>query len=84
MRLAGEDRQPLPMRASVLQCRDGLLAPHGWELMQELLETVTGFEIVEQRLNRDARSHEDRGAAQPLWVAVDDIFREPQGRSHGQ
>ena len=49
---------------SVLQRCDGLFAAHGWELVQKFLETVAGFEIVKERLNRDARADEDRRAAE--------------------
>ena len=68
--------------AGVFERRDGLFAPHRRELMQKLLKAIAGFEIVEQRLNGNARAHEHGRAAEPIWVAMNHVFREPQSSRH--
>src|SRR5215213_7033371 len=42
-----------------LQVRDGLLATHTGESVQEVLQGVTGLEVIDQRLYGDAGSGED-------------------------
>lgn len=59
-----------------LEDGDGLVALDGWKLVQELVESLTAFEIVEQRLHRHARADEHRRAAENFRIAVYD-FAEP-------
>src|SRR3972149_8302383 len=54
--------------AREVESGDRLVAPHGWELTQELVERIAAFEIVEQRLHRHARADEDGRAAKNLGV----------------
>lgn len=68
--------------ARILQSCNGLFAPHGRELMQEFLEGIAGFEIVEKRLNRHSRANEDRRSAEPIWVAMDHVLRETRRGRH--
>jgi hypothetical protein len=28
------------------QCRYGLLAPHGWEVVEELVEAIASFKVI--------------------------------------
>ena len=44
--------------------------------MQEFVESLATFEIVEQRLHRHAGTDEDRRASENFWIAVYD-FAEP-------
>src|SRR2546426_11922203 len=52
---------------------DRLVASHGWELAEELVQGFAPFEVVEQRLYRDAGADEHGGAAENLRVAVHDV-----------
>ena len=56
----------------LLESAHCLLAGHGGKICQELVEGVATFKIVEQRLERNSRSHEHGGTAQDFWVAVYD------------
>jgi hypothetical protein len=51
-----------------------LVTPDGGELVQEFVECLATFEIVEQRLNRHARTDEDGRAPENLGVAVYDVL----------
>jgi 3-deoxy-D-arabino-heptulosonate 7-phosphate (DAHP) synthase class II len=42
------------------------------EVVQELVERVAAFEIVEQRSERDASTSEYRLSAHNLWITDDD------------
>lgn len=56
--------------ASLLERRDGLLPPHRGELTQKLIQGVTAFEVVEERLDGHASADKDGRPAQDLGVAV--------------
>src|ERR1044072_7744566 len=58
-----------------LQRRDGLFAADRRKGRQELFERIAGLEIVEEVVNRHARSHEDRCTAHDLGIAVNHAFR---------
>jgi hypothetical protein len=51
-----------------------LVTPDGGELVQELVERLATFEIVEQRLHWHARTDEDCRAPENLRVAVYDVL----------
>jgi hypothetical protein len=40
-----------------------LLAADAWEAIEELVNRIAGLKIIEKRLNWDARTGEDGGAA---------------------
>jgi len=46
---------------------------HGGKVFEELIQRLSAFEIIKQRLERDSRSAEDRRAAQNIWVADDHV-----------
>src|SRR5438552_2029959 len=56
-----------------LEGGDGLVALDGWELVQEIVESLAAFEIVEQRLHRHARPDEDHRAAENFGIAMYDL-----------
>ena len=60
------------MRLRLLQSRERERAAHGREVVQEFLEGVSAFDVVDQRLNRDPRSDEYRRAAQDVGVGVNE------------
>lgn len=70
------------LRARVFQCGYGLLAPHGRKLAQKLLKAVASFEVIEERLNRDARADEHRRSTEPVWVAMHHVLWESQRTRH--
>jgi hypothetical protein len=51
---------------------DRLFALHSGKIIEELVEGMTPFEIFEERLDRDARTDEDRRAAQHVRPRLDD------------
>src|SRR5947208_13782267 len=57
-----------------LDCRYSLLAAYRRELLQKLIQRITRLEIVEQVIDRNARSDEYQLAAHDLGVAVDDLL----------
>ena len=58
--------------ARQLESRNRLFARDGGETFEKLVERITGFEVVEQRLDGYSRSNENGSAAENLWVAVND------------
>src|SRR3954451_2406552 len=58
-----------------LQDGHGLLPSHAREVIQEGVEGLSTFEIVQQSLHRHTRSHEDGGAPQDVRIRVDDLLR---------
>src|SRR5262245_20892256 len=58
--------------ASQLERRYGLFTRHRREGAQEILETVPCLQVVDEVLDRNARSHEYRCAAHRLGIAVND------------
>lgn len=64
--------------AGVFERRDGLFAPNGRELMQELFEAVPSFQVIEQRLSGNACANEHWRPAQPGWIAMHDVLWESQ------
>src|SRR5258708_30540600 len=66
----------------VFQGRDGLLATHRWELVQELVEAVARFEVVKERLHRNARTYKHRRTTEPLRIAVYHVLGESQRVHH--
>ena len=59
--------------ARELEGGESLVALDGWELMQEFVESLATFEIVEQRLHGHARTDEDRRTAENFGIAVYDL-----------
>ena len=59
--------------AREIECGDRLLAPHGRELAKEFVEGLAAFEVVEERLDRNACADKDRRAAEDVGVAVYDL-----------
>ena len=57
-----------------LERRDGLLALHGGEVVEELMERVAGGKVVNEVLYRHPRSSEDRGPPENLWIDLNDGF----------
>src|SRR5438034_1373695 len=53
------------------QCRYGLLARDAREIVEELVETVIPFEVIDQVPQRHPRADEDRCPPQNFRVAVD-------------
>ena len=57
--------------AGLLQRSDSQFPADAGEVDEELIERVAAFEIIEQRLERDAGSGEAGGAPHDLGVAED-------------
>ena len=60
---------------SRIECGNRLLLRDRRELIEELVEGLSPFQIVEHRLNRHPRAAEDRHTPRDLRVAVDDRER---------
>jgi hypothetical protein len=56
-----------------LERLDCLLAAHGREIVEELVETVPSFEVIDEVLDRHARTHENWNASEYLWVRMNDV-----------
>lgn len=56
------------------QRRNGLFAAYGRELLEELIERITRFEVIEQVEDRDARADENELSAHDFGIAVDHLF----------
>ena len=50
-----------------------LLARDGWERVQKLIQTVTGFKTVNQVLNRNACADKHGSTTENLRVAMNDF-----------
>src|SRR5216683_3120336 len=59
-------------RLGVLQKLDNVLARHGRETSEEFVNRLAGFQIIEQRLHRNAGPAEDGRAAHHVRAATDD------------
>lgn len=57
----------------LFQCRHCLLVGYRREIVQELSERMPAFEVVDQVLQGNPSSHEDRRSAQDVWIRVDDV-----------
>ena len=51
---------------------DGLFAGHGGEVFQEVFERLVSFQTVDEILEGDSCSDEDRSSTKDFGVAVDD------------
>tara|TARA_B100001964_G_C13994131_1_gene491934 strand:+ start:114 stop:320 length:207 start_codon:yes stop_codon:yes gene_type:complete len=49
----------------------GLVSLNRWKLMKKLLERVTAFDVVEQRLNRNSSPLEDGRSSEDIWINDD-------------
>jgi hypothetical protein len=58
----------------LLQRCDGLLVRHGGEVIQKIAKRMAACEVVDERLEGDAGSHEDRCASENLRIDVNDAF----------
>jgi hypothetical protein len=74
-----------------LQCCHRLLPRYGRKRGQELLERISGLEIIEEVINGHPGTHEHRSTAHDLGIAVHNllrvhppILRLPRSRSGGQ
>src|SRR5690348_6919784 len=54
-----------------LQDSDRMLAGDGWKFVQELVERMASFQVVDQILHRDASAREYRRASQALGRGSD-------------
>jgi hypothetical protein len=52
---------------------DRLVAFHGWELAKKLVQGLAAFEVIEQRLDRNACADEHRRPAEDVRVAEHDV-----------
>jgi hypothetical protein len=59
------------MGLGLLEGRDGKLARNGREVVKELVEGMTSFDVVDERLHGNARADEYRGPAQDFRIRVD-------------
>src|SRR5438876_11068053 len=59
--------------ARKIQRGDGLVALHGRELPQKLVQGFAALEVIEERLYRDACPDEYGRATENLGIAVDDV-----------
>ena len=59
--------------AREVERRDRLVALHGWELAEKLVQGFAAFEVVEQRLDRHARTDKHRRAPEDVRVTVHDV-----------
>jgi hypothetical protein len=57
------------------QRRNGLFMGDGWESVEELFQRIAGLQIVEEALNRNTSTHEDRRTAHDLRVCMNDFMR---------
>lgn len=53
-----------------------MLAANSWKFVQELVEWMSSFQVVDQRLHRDTSPREDRCAAQALGRGSDQRVRQ--------
>ena len=65
--------------SSYLEGGNRLLPGHRGERVQEVVDRVPGFQVVNKVLERNAGPHEHRGTAKNLRIAVDN----PGPVSHG-
>ena len=63
---------PRPAPLERLQRRDRLFASHCREVIQEFVEAVAPFEIIDEIAQRYQRAHEDGCASQDFGVAMHD------------
>ena len=61
------------MFAGFSKVTDRLVSGDGWEVVEENVEIVAGFEVVEKRANRDAGARKDRFAAHDVWIDHDKL-----------
>ncbi len=50
---------------------DGRFARDSWEPFQKVFERFSAFEVVEERLDGDARAAKDRSSAENVWTLGD-------------
>jgi len=63
------------------QRRHGLFSRDGWKVVEEPFQAVASGEVVQQILDRDARTRKDRRAPEHLRVASHDGFKRWHFRS---
>lgn len=61
----GQERVPRHIEDS-----EGLIAPHGGELPEELIKSFSALKVIEESLNWDSDSDEHRSPPEDLRVAV--------------
>ena len=49
------------------------LAADGWKIVEKDLQRIVGFKVVEQGLDRNAGTGEDRGSAMDLVIYSDQV-----------
>src|SRR5580704_11184385 len=62
-------------RLCFFQCRNGDFPAHAWILFEEFIERLSAFQVIEERLERDARASEHRFSAVDIWILNNDAFR---------
>ena len=60
------------MCLSLLQGSNCLLPRDRWKVVQEFLEGVPSFKIIDKRLNRHPRTDENGSTAQDVGISVND------------
>src|SRR2546428_1495626 len=58
-----------------LDDRDDLFAFHAGKSVEEVLDGLAPFKVINQVLERNACADENRSASQNLWVGMDDAFQ---------
>jgi hypothetical protein len=61
-------------RFGVFQGMDCGLATDRGEILKEIIQSLAAFQIVQQGLEWDARSSEDRRPPEDFWVLGDDFI----------
>jgi hypothetical protein len=72
-RVSRDTRQKRPPR--FFDKGDCLFAGNAWKVVEELLDGLATFEVIEQGLRRNARAYEDGRSADDLRVGVHDLLR---------
>jgi hypothetical protein len=55
----------------LLESSNDLISAHGRKIVEELIDRMTTFEIIQEILQRDAGADEDRDASEDFRVSVD-------------
>jgi hypothetical protein len=70
--VSGRTCIPCESLADEFKRRDDLLSRHGRKRLQELVQRISGFKIVEEVLHRNARADKDGRAALDVRIAIND------------
>ncbi len=53
------------------QSSNGLFAAYAWEMTEEFVQSISGFEVIQERFYWNASANEDRRTAQNIRVTMD-------------